>query len=150
MGISPNKRFVRHPYNVKRRGHISSCSESSSMSLLNCDKARKTWRKKSRESTRGLRLFQHRICPFCFCSYHIHRIYLVRPGLEMLLFPVDPDRSLAVLSHEQVALRAYFIGARRRNLGIPGCSVIRFLQLDLRRIGSCIFLFSSNIRSVNA
>ena len=54
----------------------------------------------------------------------------------MLLFPVDPDRSLAVLSHEQVALRAYFIGARRRNLGIPGCGVIRFLQLDLRRIGS--------------
>ena len=54
----------------------------------------------------------------------------MRPGLEMLPFPVDPDRSLAVLSHEQVALRAYFIGARRRNLGIPGRRVIRFLQLD--------------------
>jgi hypothetical protein len=40
----------------------------------------------------------------------------VRPGLEMLPFPVDPDRSLAVLSHEQVALRAYFISARRSGL----------------------------------
>ena len=76
----------------------------------------------------------------------------MRPGLEMLLFPVDPDRSLAVLSHEQVALRAYFIGARRRNLGIRGRSVIlyAFCNWTLRRIGSCIFLFSSNIRSVNA
>jgi hypothetical protein len=60
----------------------------------------------------------------------------VRPGLEMLLSPVDPDRSLAVLSHEQVALRAYFIGARRRNLGeFPAAALYAFCNWTCGEIG---------------